>query len=253
MLPLFHSSWPDLNQFPELGPGVVHIWSFRTSRPPGEVETLARLLNDEELARARRMRSLEVREQTLVGRAVCRKFLGAYLNQDPARLEFDQTGMGKPILHGRPELHFNLTHSHGIALLAITRLAEVGVDIELVRLLPNTRFLAERFFSGREASELSAYQGEELAQVFFQTWTRKEAFLKANGSGIGFGLDRVEVSFGHGETPRIRFIDGSESKAKKWTVIHLEPGKGFMGAVALEAPVVAIKTGFWNGGERLFP
>lgn len=244
-------TWPISNNLTPLEQGTVHIWSFHTSRPSKEIELLSKLLNKDEINRAMRMRSLEVREQAIVGRAVLRIFLAGYLGYEPKDIIFASTGMGKPVLPNNPGLYFNLSHSHGLGLIALSNSVEIGVDVEKVRLIENSLFLAERFFSPWESHTLSQQPSPEMQSIFFQAWTRKEAFLKANGHGLGFGLDRVEVSLGRNETPRIRFIDGCPNEAGRWTVLHLEPGMGFMGAAAfLTTQNIQSLTWHWDGKEN---
>ena len=245
-------TWPISNNLTPLEQGTVHIWSFHTSRPSKEVELLSKLLHKDEINRAMRMRSLEVREQAIVGRAVLRIFLAGYLGCEPQAIIFASTGMGKPILASQQGLFFNLSHSHGLGLIAFSNSVEIGVDVEKVRLIENSLFLAERFFSPWESHTLSQQPGPEMQSIFFQAWTRKEAFLKANGHGLGFGLDRVEVSLGRNETPRIRLVDGCPNEAGRWTVLHLEPGMGFMGAAAfLATQNIQSLTWHWDGKENL--
>jgi 4'-phosphopantetheinyl transferase len=245
------ATWPISNCLTPLEKGCVHIWSFHTSKPSREVESLSTLLHPNEINRAMRMRSLEVREQAIVGRAVLRIFLAGYLGCDPKEVAFEHTGMGKPVLANRKGLFFNLSHSHGLGLIALSSCAEVGVDIEKIRHIENSLFLAERFFSPWESQTLSRQNTGEMQSVFFQAWTRKEAFLKANGHGLGFGLDRVEVSLGRNETPRIRFVDGCPKEAERWTLLHLEPGMGFMGAAAFQGPGnIRSLTWHWDGKEN---
>lgn len=244
-------TWPISNNLTPLEPGCVHIWSFHTSRPSREVESLSKLLHPDEINRAMRMRSLEVREQAIVGRAVLRIFLAGYLGCEPQAVTFASTGMGKPILANQQGLYFNLSHSHGLGLIALSSSVEIGVDVEKVRLIENSLFLAERFFSPWESQTLSQQPGTEMQSIFFQAWTRKEAFLKANGHGLGFGLDRVEVSLGRNETPRIRLVDGCPNEAGRWTVLHLEPGMEFMGAAAfLATQHIQTLTWHWDGKEN---
>jgi len=239
-------SWPVCNHLSPLEPDCVHIWSFHTSRPSSDVESLSTLLSPKEIDRAMRMRSLEVREQALVSRAVLRIFLAGYLNCEPQDIDFASTGMGKPVLADSGNLHFNLSHSHGLGLIAISSSSEVGVDVEKIRPMENSLFLAERFFSPWESKTLSSQPPQEMQAIFFQAWTRKEAFLKANGHGLGYGLDRVEVALGRDEAPRIRLVDGCPNEALRWTLLHLEPGIGFLGAAALSTNNIHALTWHWD-------
>jgi 4'-phosphopantetheinyl transferase len=90
-------------------------------------------------------------------------------------------------------LRFNMSHSHELALCAVSTQREVGIDLEYLRPLPEAEQLAKRFFSKAEHALIQALPVEEQAHVFFRLWTAKEAYLKATGKGLGHPLDQVEI------------------------------------------------------------
>ncbi len=123
----------------------------------------------------------------------------------PLPLEFATTKSGKPYLAGVPLLRFNLSHTRGIALVAVALDVDVGVDVERIRSVPEHNAIIERFFP---ASESGPCTGE---RDFFQRWTRVEAVLKARGVGL----------YGAGQEPQ-----------GDWTIRELDVGEPYAAAVA---------------------
>ena len=227
------SPWPSPPGPVELAAGEVHVWCAALDRPPEQIAALAAVLSPDEREQVARYRLTAVSEQYRVSRALLRVLLGRYLDCDPSRLELRQGPQGKPALAGPAPLSFNVSHSFGVALFAVRAGGEVGVDLERVRPFQNDLGLAERFFSAAEAAALRAL-GEDRREAFFHVWTRKEAYLKANGLGVTGGMERVEVSVPPDDPPRVLRIDGDESRAQRWALRALLPLPGYVGALALE-------------------
>src|SRR6185295_15890681 len=100
---------------------------------------------------------------------------------------FQRGAGGKPELAhegGPAALRFNLSHGGDLALIALARGRELGVDIEPLRALSDEARLARRVLSPREADAFAALPPDERAAALLRCWTRKEALLKANGCGI---------------------------------------------------------------------
>ncbi|NIP72954.1 MAG: 4'-phosphopantetheinyl transferase superfamily protein [Gammaproteobacteria bacterium] len=183
------------NAPPLLGPHEVHVWSFGLETSSRTVDALIPLLDERQQARAGRLHPGIERERYVVAHATTRRILGHYLDSDPARLALEYGPHGKPVLAAPPaSLHFNLSHSARRALLAVSRVCEVGVDLEsLQRRFDPTR-LAERFFTPPEVAELQGLPPAERPAGFLRAWTRKEALVKAMGLGITVNLRRLRVS-----------------------------------------------------------
>ena len=113
--------------------------------------------------------------------AALRAILGQYTG---APLDFATGEYGKPYLPADPHLHFNLSHSHQLALVAVSRDVEVGVDVEWFRPLPACLAIAERFFPPAELAALMDALPADREREFFRLWTRIEARLKARGVGL---------------------------------------------------------------------
>ena len=149
-------------------------------------------LSPDELERKERFATLRLRECFILTRGWLRQTLARYVNLAPGQLEFIYTEQGKPFLKNHPGFQFNLAHSGDYAALAVTENEPVGIDIEKESRMQNCLAIAERFFTPTEHQALKNSKEPEL--LFCHIWTQKEAFLKATGEGIGFGLDQFEVS-----------------------------------------------------------
>lgn len=117
--------------------------------------------------------------------------LAHLLDIDPRTLTFNYLPGGKPFLKNQP-LEFNLSHSGEIAVLAIDPLHAIGVDIEIIQNDPKLE-IAERFFSNEEKRHLYSLAGEEQKKTFYAIWSKKEALVKAIGTGIQQSLSSFTV------------------------------------------------------------
>ena len=144
--------------------------------------------------------------------------------------------------HGKPELasdggetglRFNVSHSHGLALYAITRHREIGVDVERIRPEVASETIAEHFFSPREVAVLRALPATLQATAFFACWTRKEAYIKARGDGLSLPLDQFAVSLAPGEPAALLYTAWDAQEAARWALHDLASGPGYRAAVAV--------------------
>lgn len=131
-------------------------------------------------------------------------------------------------------MRFNLSHSQGLALYALVLDRNVGVDVEALRTLADAEQIAERFFSPLERAELCALPRDEKQNAFFRCWTQKEAFIKAVGDGLSLALDRFDVRVSPHEAARLLRVDGDPERASHWMMQSLDPGPGFLGALACD-------------------
>ena len=174
--------------------------------------------------------------------------LGRYLRTDPASVSLSYQAHGKPEL-GPPwnacGLEFNVSHSHELAVYAFTRGSQIGVDVECIRPMPNAAALLERFFSPEEVQQWQQMPPERQLRAFFQGWTRKEAWLKAVGSGLSFPLNQFCVTLD--DTARVLSIRGDTDEAAQWWLESCEPCDGYVAAVAMRGKAGAVRR--WRFGE----
>jgi 4'-phosphopantetheinyl transferase len=189
----------------------------------------ASLLSADEKERAERYRFSRDRDRYVVRRALLRLLLGRQLGRAPAALRFTANAWGKLALaDGGSE--FNLSHSRGLALFALSRDVAVGCDIEF----HDRRFLAEnipeRLFSATERRELRGFAAEDRLTAFFDGWTRKEAFIKARGLGLSLPLNSFDVALAPGERPALH------RGCAGWTARCVAPAPHCSAAVIAESP-----------------
>jgi 4'-phosphopantetheinyl transferase len=146
--------------------------------------------------------------------------------------------------HG--ELGFNLAHSHELALYAITRGREVGIDLERIRSNLVDEQIAERFFSPREVVVLRGLPTHRQREAFFNCWTRKEAYVKAKGQGLSIPLDQFDVSLAPGEPAALLSTQWHPQEASRWSLQKLNPGCGYVAALAVEGHDWQVKCWQWS-------
>lgn len=224
-------------------PGEVHVWRIPLRPPAPAVAALRATLAPEERERADRFRMDHLTTRFVAGRGALRDILGRYLGTAPAALRFTAGPYGKPALDP-PRLPFNLSNSGDLALLAVAGAGDIGVDLEETRPVPEAVQIAERMFSAAEQRALIALPQEEREAAFLRIWTRKEAFIKAQGGGVWTGLDRFDVSIGAAAT--LLAVDGSPAEAARWTMRALHPGPGYLAALVTEGPADPVSLFAWH-------
>jgi 4'-phosphopantetheinyl transferase len=220
-----------------LADNEVHVWRASLRPPPDVLARLEATLSPDERARAARFRFDQHRTAFVAGRGVQRGILGRYTGLAPNALTYREGSHGKPALDGAAAglgIHFNVSNSGDYALYALTRNREIGVDLELLKPMPDGIDIARRFFSAPENEVFAGLDDEVRDLAFFLCWTRKEAYIKAVGEGLSMPLDCFDVAFTPGEPARILRTRGNPAEAERWTMLSLDPGPGYVGALAVE-------------------
>lgn len=219
---------------PDIPAGVARVWHWPLDVSALQGEDLRKVLSPDELERAERYRFDQHRNEFILTRAVLRIVLASYTAQSPESLSFDYSAQGKPALrNGPPDLRFNVSHTEGLAVLALVREREIGVDAEKIRPQPDAQKLAKRFFSAQEQRFLEKLSGDELQRAFFRCWTHKEAYIKAKGEGLSIPLHAFDVSL---EADRPAALVGTRpdpTEAGRWTLYDLSIGQGYAAALAV--------------------
>jgi 4'-phosphopantetheinyl transferase len=214
----------------------VHVWAATLNLTPAALAASSTTLCAAEIERANRFRLMRDRNRFVAGRGLLRVLLSRYLQIEPREVKFSYGTHGKPSLgkvFAGSGLCFNLAHSHNLALLAVTTAGPVGVDVERIDPMADTRPLVARFFSARESAAFDRLPTDLKPAAFFNLWTRKEAWLKATGEGISHLLDQVEVSFAPGAPARLLSLPGDGRTAEEWDLYDLSPAPGFAAALAI--------------------
>jgi 4'-phosphopantetheinyl transferase len=214
-----------------LEPGEVHVWRASLNVSETALASCSAVLSAGERERAARYRFARDRAHFIAARAFLRAILGAYTGRPAAQVHVRVGRHGKPVLADAPGPEFNLSHSGGIAIYAVSD-RRVGVDVERIRPMPDALAIAARFFSAAERLALEAVESSRLAEHFFTCWTRKEAYLKARGDGIGSSLRAFSVSVDP-ERPALIGCETGDDPSR-WTLVNLQAGEGFAAALAVD-------------------
>lgn len=202
----------------------------------------ARTLNDSERARAARFRHAHHARRWIRARSALRAYLGAAVGTPPERLRFRTEAFGKPMLEGEPAtaLAFNLSHSADMAIIAwsllpsgLERAPLLGVDVEAIVPVPELAEVARHHFAPEEQAALLSTAVEERTAAFHRLWTRKEAFVKALGLGIGAPLERFAVSLDPAEARLTRADSALFGAPDRWRLLTWEPSPGYAAALAV--------------------
>lgn len=215
-----------------LAAAEIQLWCIPLHADAPTLTRLSALLTPDEQQRADRFQFPDHRRRFIVGRGALRLLLAAYTGQAATDLRFAYGPKGKPALAGQT-LAFNLSHSGELALAAVTRTEPLGIDVERLRPLPDAADIAQRFFAADEAATLAAVAPERREAVFFRGWTRKEAYIKAVGDGLSLPLKSFAVTLDPADPVCFRRIGTDPAAAAQWSLYHLEPEAGYIGALAV--------------------
>jgi 4'-phosphopantetheinyl transferase len=201
-------------------PPSVDVWiaNERLLDDPAVAARLVSLLAPDELERRDRMATEGGRRQQLLARALQREVLSRYLPRTaPRDWRFMRGESGRPSLappFDAEGLNFNLAHTPGLVVMAVGRVAHLGIDVEALD-KPVPMPVARRYFSDREVAALHALAPEDQPRRFLRLWTLKEAYLKAVGEGLAGGLD--SMTFTLDDAAGIGFERASDPQAQRWT------------------------------------
>ena len=229
--------------------GEIHVWRTALDLPRDRVVALERFLAADELERAKRFLLRSARDRFTVARAVLRNVLSRYVSAAPADLRFHYTEYGKPELAlPATSIRFNVSHSHGLAVYAVTTGAPVGIDVEYLhrRATMDRLKIAHRVFSDREYNELASMPRHQRGEAFLACWTRKEAFVKAIGQGLSCPLDQFDVTVNPEDPPELRATHWDPSETDRWSMASVDPGPDYIGALAVPIRIPQITQWQWD-------
>jgi 4'-phosphopantetheinyl transferase len=223
---------------PRPASGEVHIWCITLASDIPELTRLEGLLSPNELARADRLLDRQMRDRFVAGRGLLRETLARYLEMGPEHLPIAEGVHGKPFLDGQVgingALRFNLSHARDLALLAVSGDREVGIDIEEMRDEAPIHDMARISFSIREQEELLRLPPSLQRPAFYRCWTRKEACMKACGSGFSLHPGSFDVSLLPDPSPVLLDRNGWPNEQTLWQMLDLSVPAGYLAALAVE-------------------
>lgn len=157
----------------------------------------AALLSPDETDRAARFRFRRDADRFVRAHGFLRRTLSASTGLGAGQLAFETESNGKPVLACRG-VHFNLSHSAGLATVAVSRGGPVGIDVEWIDRRVDIAALAETCFTPDERCVLDALSGDARAERFFAFWTAKEARMKLTGEGMALEPRNIDLALAWG-------------------------------------------------------
>jgi 4'-phosphopantetheinyl transferase len=249
-----------------LRPGEVALWFVSLREPNSTVEAAVQVLSAAEMRRADRFRFPLHRNRFVLAHAALRHILCIYSACPASSIEFTISPHGKPSLFNRNkgetgEIEFNLSHSEDLAVVAVSFGSMLGVDVEQVREMPDWPQMAHQFFSDAEIAVIERMPPYDASVMFLRFWTRKEALLKAMGTGlqddlssfctVADDLDQpstIQVP----ELPEVFELFGKGEYGRDFTLRSFEV-EGFVGALAVGGVVSSVRRLQWVWQEEANP
>jgi 4'-phosphopantetheinyl transferase len=226
----------------------VHVW--RVDIAGGTAAVGLESLSAAERARADRFHFPADRDRFVASHVALRAILASYVDVALVALLFGESLHGKPFVAapdaGRA-LRFSLSHSGDIAVVAVSRGHEVGVDVERVRPLDDLDGFAARYFSPAERDALGHVPSADRLCAFFEIWTLKEAYLKACGEGLLRALDAFDVTVGEAP-PRLLAVRDRPGDEVRCTSRRLKPpGERYVAGLVTDSCVLRVRQFIYAG------
>lgn len=228
----------------------VQIWLLSLEGDDGLIASYAALLSPDERGRADRYRFERDRRGFIACRAQLRSLLTHYVGGAPAQIRFRYNPFGKPELTptlASSTVEFNVSNSGTYAACAVAARRRVGVDLEQLNPSTNLQPAAHEILSPSEHAELGATSctGERSRQLL-RIWTRKEALLKAWGTGLSTSMREVTVGAAYGAYTWLSEA-GSSASRQAWSLLDYPTPDGYVGAVAVEGTNAVVQfKGLWS-------
>lgn len=226
---------------PTLAENELHVWRASLDVCSAAYDRMERFLSGDERERAAKFKVPGAHRRYVAARGILRELLSGYLKLEATEIDLHYGPQGKPFLSPAhsSDISFNASHSNGVGLFAIARSGEIGADVEQVKVNFKGMEIASRFFSESEVEELAGLPPKEAEEAFFRCWTKKEAYVKAHGMGLGMPLRSFAVRFNEDEQS-LRDMEG-----KTWSCYAVRPAAGYVGAIVAQGEEWTLKYCEW--------
>ncbi len=227
--------------------GTVDLYYADMDDSSLDVERLASVLSDQELARADAFRNRLHRRRFIIGRGALRCLLGDLMDRNPAALEIGEgRPFGKPTLVGGPA--FNLSHCEAHLLIGIATEGRLGVDVEVARQVVDVMSLARDCCSAQERIGLLKLDPADRSRAFLDIWTLKESLLKAIGTGLSVPPNQVSMALSQLDGSLLIDSNTDAIQSKCWCVRSVDLTEGLIAAVSWDRKDFALRRSFFRPG-----
>jgi 4'-phosphopantetheinyl transferase len=213
---------------------TVDVWRAQLELGPGQLARISQCLDEEELRRAARFHFQRDRTRFLASRGILRHILSRYLETAPQQIHFGYAPEGKPFLLEHRDLHFNLSHAANVLVVGVARDRPLGVDVERVPGDDIVDSVSHVAFSAPERRALQSLATAERRDFFARLWTRKEAYIKADGQGMSLRVDHIDVSTSPDRVLLLNDSWNQWSESPQWTLRSFSVGPGYTASLAAE-------------------
>ena len=233
----------------EISPATAYLWFSFLEEIQDEklIAEYRRLLPSSERDKLGRYRFDRHKKRYLVGRALIRTVLSSCTGVAPDQITLARETHGRPYLalssQGQP-LQFSLSYTDGLVAAAVVVEGRVGIDVEYINRNTDCLEIAHKYFSPSEYTELQQLPEIQMRERFFELWTLKEAYVKAQGLGLSLALNEVNFNFSDNHSDQITLTSVTISEEKFWQVRLLSPSTEHKAALCVsqqtEAPLKLI-------------
>ena len=244
--PSMNNTWKNIwKKTPDtlsLSKDYIDVWLCDLKQLSGEINNFYSILAEDEHERADKLKVEDKKQQYIITRGALRQRLGLLTNIDPKDFVFEYFEHGKPVLNNDArftDITFNVSHSNDLALIAIAQEQNIGIDIEKINHELNHQALMTRFFSEAEQTEFQTMPDANRAKAFCACWTRKEAFIKAVGDGVSYGLDNFDIAVDpENQIPEINLHKSSD---ETWSAINLPINDEYMACLVNDRNNISVR------------
>ena len=217
---------------------TIDLWHGKLTGGETIDQDYWRFLDESERRRAMKLKTPYMQARYVEVHGKMRRILAHYLKTEPGRIAIGQKKYGKPYLAECPERVFNLSHSVDRFVLAVSMNRRLGVDIELCKSRNSLDSLVDKCFAIEERQYWEALPEHQKNLEFYRFWTRKEAFVKAIGRGIGLGLEHCVIN---PVNPAVMLrVPENLGMASDWGVADIDLGKGVACAIVSDGRIETI-------------
>jgi 4'-phosphopantetheinyl transferase len=213
----------------------AHVWAVPIDEHQPTTDQGLACLSQDERRRAEQFQLELPRRRFIVTRVALRRLLAEYLDMPAADISLAYSPRGKPMLGGTrtgTSLHFNLAHTHDLALVAVTRGCDIGVDVERLRAVSHLESIARRYFHPAELGAILNARAESRNKAFLRCWTAKEAVVKAIGAGLTDSLAEFCVPVADASGTWVEMPILAATTSQRCWLERLSPSETSIAAVA---------------------
>jgi 4'-phosphopantetheinyl transferase len=217
---------------------IIEIWHGQVTSEDAHYQAYWRVLDAAEQAHAEKLKNALLHKRYVEVYGRLRNVLAKILNQSPEKIRIKKAEHGKPYLVDYPELAFNLSHSADRLIIALGWNCQLGIDIEFCKQRINLSGLVDKCFAEEEAAYWNKLPEDQKKSEFYRFWTRKEAFVKATGRGIGLGLNNCVIN---PEKPTgFLTVPADFEPSSEWRVLDIDLGQGIFCAVVADKEIAVV-------------